>query len=118
MVVRKLKHLAKQLLGPGISLGSRTANTQPALTSTLGDQALEDVGFLFGRDKLAGENAGSADPAAQPGSPSWEATARGRGEATATPEPAAPAPAQAPKPRRNLLFSSYRGRNANARRRG
>jgi hypothetical protein len=105
MVVRELKNLARQLLGPGIPLGSRAGSTQAALTATLGDQAPEDVGFLFGRDQLSVENAGGADPAAQPGPPPWEATRdRGRGEVTGAPESAAAAPA--PKPRRNLLFSS------------
>jgi len=108
IAVRELKNLVGQQLGAGVPLGSsRTADAQTALTATLGDQAPEDVGFIFGRDRPGAENAGSAEPAAQSGSPQpWEASARerGRGDATVTPEPAAAAPA--PKPRRNLLFSS------------
>jgi hypothetical protein len=99
MVVRELKNLARQYLGSGIPLGSRAGDTQAALTATLGDQAPEDAGLLFGRDQPAVQNAGGADSAAKSGSPPWR---EGHGDAIAAPEPAAPAP----KPRRNLLFSS------------
>jgi len=103
-VVRELKNLARQQLGPGIPLGSRTGDAQTAVTGTSGDQAPEDVGFLFGREGQVIANA-STDPAVQSGSPPpWEAATGGRGDATAAPEPAAAAPAA--KPRRNLLFSS------------
>jgi hypothetical protein len=105
MVVRELKNLARQQLGPGVPLGSRAGDAPTAVTATSGEQTPEDVGFLFGRERPVAENAGGAEPAAQPGSPPpWEAATRGRGDATTAPEPAAAAPAA--KPRRNLLFSS------------
>lgn len=102
MVVRELKKIAQQL-GSGVPLGSR------ALSATLGDQAAQDVGFLFGRDQPAAENAGGAELAAPAGSPPpWHEDAasrnRVRSDATVAPEP--PEAAPAPKPRRNLLFSS------------
>src|ERR1700694_3189041 len=68
MVMRELKNLARQQLGSGISLGSPAADTRAVLAATLGDQAPEDGGFLFGRDQPAVENAGG-NPAAQSGSP-------------------------------------------------
>src|ERR1700704_1555352 len=69
MVVRELKNLARQQLGPGIPLGSRAGDAQAALTATPGGQTAEDHGFLFGRDQSALENGGGADPAALSGSP-------------------------------------------------
>jgi hypothetical protein len=106
MVVRELKNLARQQFGSGIPVGSRAGDMQAALTATLGDQAPEDAGFLYGRDQPA-MDAGGADPAAKSGSrPPWRDDSasrdRGSGDAMAAPEP----PAPAPKPRRNLLFSS------------
>ena len=105
MVVRELKNLTRRQLGPGIPLGSRAGNTQTALSATLGDQAPEDGGFLFGRDQSAVENAGRADQAGSPQPWLEEVASRDRGRSAATaPEPVEAAPA--PKPRRNLLFSS------------
>jgi hypothetical protein len=106
MVVRELKTVA-QRLGSGapgeLHAGNRQAET---LSATLGNQAPEDGGFLFGRDQAAAENAGQGGPAAQ--SPPWheEAASRDRVriDAPAPVEPAEAAPVV--KPRRNLLFSS------------
>jgi hypothetical protein len=104
-VVRELKNIARQL-GPAIPLGSR-AGMPATLSETLGDQAPQDGGFLFGRDQPAAENAGGAEPGQSGSTPPWleEAASRDRvrSDATVAPEPEA---APAPKPRRNLLFSS------------
>jgi hypothetical protein len=104
-VVRELREIARRL-GPGI--GAERAGTAPsaALNATLGDQAPEDGGFLFGRDQPTAEGAGHAEPAAPP---PWheEVASRDRGR-NGGPAVAGPEPPEAPavKPRRNLLFSS------------
>jgi hypothetical protein len=104
MVVRELKTVAQRLGfgAPGeLHAGNRQAE---ALSATLGNQAPDDGGFLFGRDQPAAENAA----AAQSPSPPWQEEAasrdRVRTDAPAAAEPPDAAPAV--KPRRNLLFSS------------
>jgi hypothetical protein len=100
-----VRELVRQL-GPGLPAEARARNTQsPAgLSATLGDQAPEDGGFLFGHDQPAAEHAGHGEAATPP---PWheEAASRdlGRGEGPA-PAPAEAEPAA--KARRNLLFSS------------
>ncbi len=93
--VRELKTIARQL--SGLPAPSRSAG----LSAALGDQAAEDAGMLFDRDRQALEPAPPAEPATS-AAPPWQEEAasrdRGRGEV--------PAPAPSAKPRRNLLFSS------------
>jgi hypothetical protein len=94
-VVRQLKDIA-QRLGPGFASESHAG----AASAAPRNQALEDGGFLFSRDRPAPENEDVEDPTSP--APWHEAGAsrdRGRGD---TPEPVEPAV----KPRRNLLFSS------------
>ncbi len=101
IAVRELKAIAWQL--SGLPAPSQEANTPRSASSSAapGDEALEQGGMLFSRDRQAMEPA----PAAESGSsaaPPWreETVSRQRGEAPEAP-PAA-------KPRRNLLFSSSR----------
>lgn len=98
--VRELKNIGPQS-GRGIPKATSAANA--ALSATLGDQAPDDGGFLFGGDQPAAENPGHAEPA---GSPPWHEEVasrdRVRVEAPALPEPVEPAA----KPKRNLLFAS------------
>src|ERR1700676_2155657 len=64
--VRELREIARRL-GPGIRAErAGTALPSAALSATLGDQAPEDGGFLFGRDQPAPEGAGHGEPAAPP----------------------------------------------------
>jgi hypothetical protein len=100
--VRELKSLAPQL-GPGIPK-AKPAARPAALSTTLGDQAPQDGGFLFGGEQPGAENAGHAEPAA--GSPPWheEAATRDRVRVDAPAAPEAVEPAA--KPKRNLLFAS------------
>jgi hypothetical protein len=97
-VVRELKNIARE---PGVPRQLPAAGPSAALSATLGDQAPEDGGFLFGGDRPAPEN---AEPAAGP--PPWheEAASRDRVRIDA-PAPAEPVEAAA-KPKRNLLFAS------------
>ena len=98
-VVRELKNIAQQQ--PGVPKQLPAAGPSAALSATLGDQAPEDGGFLFGGDQPAAEN---AEPAAGP--PPWheEAASRDRVRIDA---PAPPEPVEAAaKPKRNLMFAS------------
>jgi hypothetical protein len=94
-VVRQLKDIA-QRLGPGFASESHAG----AASAAPRNQALEDGGFLFSRDRPAPENEDVEDPTSPaPWHEEGASRDRGRGD---TPEPVEPAV----KPRRNLLFSS------------
>jgi len=99
IVVRELKDLARQL-GAVTAAPSRRTRPAPAsdVNETLGNQAPEDGGLLYGHDHPAPQIAG-VEPAPQP---PWQEEAQARERVV--PEPSESAPAA--KPRRNLLFSS------------
>jgi hypothetical protein len=99
--VRELKNIAPQI-GPGIPKVKPAARAPADPGATLGNQAPEDGGFLFGGDQPAAENPGHPEPA---GPPPWheETASRDRVRVDA---PAPPEPVEAAKPKRNLLFAS------------
>jgi hypothetical protein len=98
--VRELKNIAPQI-GPGIPKVKPAARAPADPGATLGNQAPEDGGFLFGGDQPAAENPGHPEPA---GPPPWheETASRDRVRVDAPP----PEPVEAAKPKRNLLFAS------------
>ena len=97
-VVRELKNIAQQ---PGVPKQLPAAGPSAALSATLGDQAPEDGGFLFGGDQPAAEN---AEPAAGP--PPWHEETASR-DRVRNDAPGVPEPVEAPaKTKRNLLFAS------------
>jgi hypothetical protein len=103
--VRELKNIARRL-GPGAAAESHAEiPSQPEPRN----QAADDGGFLFSRDRPGSEPAGNTEPVAPPSAPlPWhgESAPRDRGQDDGQPAPAAAEAAPAAKPRRNLLFSS------------
>jgi hypothetical protein len=108
--VKELKNIARRL-GPGAAAESHAEiPSQPVpAPATSRNQAADNGGFLFSRDRPGSEHAENAEPVAPPSAPlPWhgEAAPRDPTQEDAAPAPAAAEAAPAVKPRRNLLFSS------------
>jgi len=96
--VKELKNIARRL-GPGAAAESRAGIQSAPALATPRNQAADNGGFLFSRDRPGSEHAENAEPAAPASAPTpWQDDG--------PPAPAAAEAAPAVKPRRNLLFSS------------